>query len=304
MNRSRPTFLIIGAYKAGTTSLHHYLSQHPQIFMSRIKEIRFLTYAGHLQRPLTPLENSALTWPIRSLANYEALFTAGIDVLERGDISPCYLAFPHQSILGIQECTPEAKIIAVLRHPVDRAYSSYVGLVRSGREEVLDFRRALTYEQENRPRKGDHGQRRNFMESLYSDALALYYAQFPRDQIRVFLYDDLCADATGLLKQIFAFIGVDEGFAPDTSTRHNTSAWPRQRLLRDLWLPGERLIYRIARKASRITHRDCVQPVDRLLRVPAPPLDQELRHELLIRYREDILRTQALIDRDLSHWLT
>lgn len=303
MNQNRPTFLIIGAYKAGTTSLHHYLGQHPQIFMSRIKEIRFLTYAGHLHHPLTPLENSALTWPVRSLADYESLFSASGDALARGDISPCYLAFPHQTIRGIQEYTPTAQMIAILRHPVDRAYSSYMGLVRSGREEILDFRLALAYEQENRVRRGDQGQRRNFVESLYSTALSEYYEHFPREQIRIYLYDDLCTDVETVLKTMHAFIGVDDAFTPDTSVRHNPGTWPRFRMLRGLTLPGEILLYRIAQRIRRSTHHNWIPFLDRLLQVPPPKLDPDLRRDLTLRYREDILRTQALIDRDLSHWL-
>jgi hypothetical protein len=215
-NMLRPTFLIIGAYKSGTTSIHNYLKQHPQVFMSRIKEIRFLTYAGHQIAPLSAVEFASLGWSVQLLADYEALFADATETQARGDVSPSYLAFAKQSILGIKTYAPTAKLIAILRQPADRAYSSYVYLVRSRLEEELDFRRALQLEADGRLSRLDGKQRRNFNESFYFDALQLYFQVFSREQIRVYLYDDLQNDSAWVMQDIFSFIGVDETFKPNT----------------------------------------------------------------------------------------
>lgn len=298
----RPTFLVIGAYKAGTTSLHHYLKQHPQVFMSRIKEIRFLTYAGHQLSPLSSVELAVLTWPVKSLRAYEALFAAA-DTQVCGDVSPSYLDFAEQSILGIQRYTPEAKLIAILRQPAERAYSSYVYHVSIRQEEELDFRRALQHEAENRLRRLDGRQRRDFARGLYFENLQRYFQCFPRERIRIWLYDDLQADARALMRDIFHHIGVDDTFTPDTSIHHNAAAWPRLCLAPLVAHRAEQLAFRIILRFPKAMRTQMERGYYRLTRTQPPPFDAELRRELTARYREDILLTQELIDRDLTHWL-
>lgn len=299
----RPTFLILGAYKAGTTSLHHYLKQHPQIFMSQIKEIRFLTYAGHQELPLSPIEFASLPWKVRSLAEYEDLF-AGTDVFPaRGDVSPCYLAFPVQTIRGIRKYTPNAKLIAILRHPADRAYSSFVGLVNKGREEEVDFQRSLKLEARSVARKIDGRQRRDFLESFYFESLNRYFQSFPREQIKIYLYDDLQQNPIQLIQDIFRFIGVDDSFVPDMSVRHNPAGWPRLQSVPLLMRKAENIILRIIKHLPKPVNGYAENRFKRLIRTTTPPLDHILRNELTALYREDILRTQDLIGYDLSPWL-
>lgn len=302
-NAERPTFLIIGAYKTGTTSLHQYLKQHPQVFMCVIKEIRFLTYAGHLISPLAPIEFDALPWPVQEIGAYEALFESGKGAAARGDVSPCYLAFPEQSILGIQAYVPHAKIIALLRQPAVRAYSSFLGLVRNGREEETDFRRALQLEAEGIVRRGDGRQRRNFAESFYHAALERYFQHFPREQLRIYLYDDLQANALVLMQNIFRFIGVDDSFTPDTSIRYNAAMWPRLQFAPCITRKAEHLVFRVIRRFPVPVRQYVTTGFTRIARTETPPLDLALRSELTAAYRDDIMRTQELIGRDLSHWL-
>jgi hypothetical protein len=298
---NRPNFLVIGAYKAGTTSLYHYLRQHPQIFLPVIKEVRFLTYAGHAQQPLTPLELRASPWPVTTIAEYERLFAAAQPQhLARGEVSPSYMAFPEQSILGIQQYTPQAKLIAILRQPAERAYSSFVNLVKVGREEVLHFQETLELESRHVPRRSDGSPRRNRCEGFYYAQVSPYYRTFGADRILVLLYDEWRINPLQMLQKIFRFLGVDPTFTPDLTRRYNESAWPHNRRIHQWlhhsssapfsWLPTlwwQRLKGRL----------------NRLNMTTSPPLSGEIRRELTALYREDILQLQTLIDKDLSHWL-
>ena len=102
--RKSPDFLIIGAYKTGTTSLYRYLPQHPQIVLTRRKETRFFSYYGQQEKPLPAHESGSVPWLIRSLEAYENEIPENIPpgtLLE--EICPSYLAFPEQSIIGIKE---------------------------------------------------------------------------------------------------------------------------------------------------------------------------------------------------------
>ncbi|WP_129671688.1 sulfotransferase domain-containing protein [Candidatus Chloroploca sp. Khr17] len=299
----RPTFLVIGAYKAGTTSLHHYLKQHPQVFMSRIKELRFLTYAGHQLLPLSSADLASLAWPVKSLQAYEALFAEAESTQARGDVSPCYLGFAEQSILGIQAYIPDAKLIAILRQPADRAYSSHVYHVSIGQEEERNFRRVLQFEVANRMRRVDGKPRRSFARGLYFDNLKCYFQCFPREQIQVWLYDDLQANARMLMRAIFQFIGVDDTFTPDMSIHHNTASWPRLHFAPLVTRKAEHVVSRLIRQFPKPMRQHLARGYRKLIRTQPPPIDADLRRELTARYRDDILRTQELIGRDLTHWL-
>ena len=298
---NRPNFLVIGAYKAGTTSLYHSLRQHPQIFLPVIKEVRFLTYAGHAQQPLTPLELRASPWPVTTITEYERLFAAAQPQhLARGEISPSYMAFPEQSILGIQHYTPQAKLIAILRQPAARAYSSFINLVKIGREEVLNFQETLHLETHNVPRRSDGSPRRNRCEGFYYAQLKPYFHTFGADRILVLLYDEWRTDPRQMLQKIFRFLAVDPTFSPDLTQHYNQSAWPRSRRFHQ-WLhhaPSASFGW-----LSKPWQRRLKARLNRLNLTTPPPLDAKIYRELTQLYREDILQLQTLINKDLSHWL-
>jgi hypothetical protein len=298
----RPNFLVLGAYKAGTTSLYHYLRQHPQIYLPTIKEVRFLTYAGHQMGTPTPADLLATTWPVTTLAAYEALYAeAQPQHSARGEVSPSYLAFPEQSILGIQQYAASAKLIALLRQPADRAYSSFVGLVKAGWEDVLDFRETLRLERARKPRCTNGSPRRNLVEGFYFAQLSHYYHTFSPDRILVCLYDEWQKNGVDLLRRIFRFLEVDPAFIPDQTRKYNQASWPRSQRLHH-WLqqsPPAGLRWLSERWRLRLNAR-----LNRLNLTSAPPLEPALRQQLTHIYREDILQLQDLIQQDLAHWLT
>jgi hypothetical protein len=157
---------------------------------------------------------------------------------------------------------PEAKLIAILRNPIDRAYSAYLHLIRDSRETVTDFGEALRREQARIADRWEHIWHYKHM-GLYHEQLTRYYDAFDLDNIKVYLYHDFRTDPLGVLRDVFRFLGVDEAFVPDISARHNASSLPPDR---------------------------------------TPPLPLDVRMELHRAFREDILKLQDLLGRDLSCW--
>jgi len=259
-----PNFFIIGAAKAGTTSLYRYLEQHPQIYMSPIKEPNFFALEGQPLDFRGPGDRLYIEqFSVTERGCYEALFEAAGPEPALGEASALYLYSP-QAPARICRDVPEAKIVAILRHPVDRAYSAFLHLLRDAREPLLSFEAALEAE-EGRVRGGWehiwHLRRMGF----YGEQLGRYYRCFGRERVRVYLYEALQEEPEGVIADIFNFLGVDAGFQPDRSVRYNEPGIPS----------GAR-----------------------------PPVPPELRQRLLAGYRSDILCLQDLIQKDLGSWLT
>ena len=293
-----PNFLLIGAQKAGTTSLYHYLGQHPEIFMSPEKEPRFFAFEGHALDFAGP-GNERLRTTTTTLAAYQQLFSGVRDERAVGEASVVYLHHPRVAP-AIAAAIPDAKIVAVLRNPVERAYSGFLYHSRDGYEEAVAFEEALRLEP-GRLAAGWYPGWGYREQGFYFRHLTPYFALFPRSQIRVVLYEDLEVDPDGLVADLFGFLGVDPGFRPDTSIRWNPSGLPRsargQRLMTGR-SPVKEAIKRVI--PARIGHRI----VDRLqtANLERPPIRQETRADLVAGYAADIDQLEALIGRDLSAW--
>jgi len=213
-----PNFLIIGAMKAGTTSLHDYLNQHPQIYMSPVKEPRFFALEED-KKLASEIENSdGLLWygSITHLVDYQALFESVTVEQAIGETSPLYLAWSDKASRRIKHHIPHVKLIAILRNPVDRAYSHFSHNVKMGFETIENFSEALQADEINQrwwyKKQGN-----------YYELLKPYFELFDRSQIKIYLYEDFQDNALNTLKNIFSFLEVDDGFVPDCSTRHNMS---------------------------------------------------------------------------------
>jgi hypothetical protein len=298
-----PNFIIIGAGRSGTTSLYHYLKQHPQVFMSSIKETNFFTYDGaELKSSLSNEFGKSNMFPIRTFEQYCALFSSARDEQAIGEASPLYL-YSQQAAEGIRRRIPDAKLIAILRDPVERAYSSYLKYVREGVEN-RGFEEAIRDERMGVNRLSPSGQWHYVTVGFYHQHLTHYLKYFDWSQIALYLFDDLKNDTAEVLRCIFRFLGVDDDFVPDISVRYNVSGIPRNRVLHMLlrkspvtaglkkylpfWIRGPGYKYVMA-----LQTRNLIQPA----------LRPEVRHELGSVYRDDVLRLQELIQRDLSEWL-
>jgi hypothetical protein len=293
-----PNFLVLGAAKSGTTALYEYLGQHPEVFLSPSKEPQFFAFEGErlsFQGPGVTINETAVT----TLDAYRSLF-AGVRAEKAvGEASALYL-YVAKAADRIRHYLPQARLIAILRDPIDRAYSSYMHLRREGRE-PLEFRAALRAEPERIAANWGFLWRYRDL-GRYHDQLKRFYERFPREQIQVLLYDDFRDDAPGTLLEVFRFLAVDEGFRPDTSVKHNVSGIPTSRRLYDLlWGRGALGRLRDTVVPATVLSRLRARSAGRLLR--QEPLDPGLREELIPGIREDVLRLQDLIDRDLARWL-
>jgi hypothetical protein len=289
-----PTFLVIGAAKAGTTALYWYLSEHPDVFMSPVKETNFFAYGVDDAGRLLYGDAEHHRFPIRTRAEYERLFQGAGGAAAVGEASPIYLECP-QAAARIRELLPEARLLCILRHPVDRAYSDYQMFLRA-RDRRLDPAADLT-PAAPWARPDSHWMRIG----RYHAQLARYYDRFPRDQIQVLLFDDLRRDAQAAVQDVYRFVGVDAGFRPDFDTPHNVGGMPSsvflERVLRNgaIRAAVSPLVpQRAVNWARRLRTRNMQQ---------APALPAELRRELTADCRDDILRTGELIGRRLDHWL-
>ena len=297
-----PNFVIIGGTKAGTSSIYRCLRQHPQISMSRPKEPKFFAYEGALPDYGGPFANEFRNSIIVARAEYEALFDGVTNERAIGEASQIYMYSPQACKL-MRQTIPNAKLIALLRNPADRAFSFFNMRCRKRREVTSSFRRALKLE----PRRmaANWGPSWYYRDrGYYFRQLKVYYDTFPRDQIKIFLYEDVRNDLTGVLSEIMRYLGVDE-VALDTSKRYNvTHHVPRsQRMAHHLAMKDDTGLKRLARATvPGFVRGQCRRLVERW-NTAEPKFPEDLRRELLAGYRDDIVALQDLIGRDLSHWM-
>jgi hypothetical protein len=220
-----------------------------------------------------------------------------------GEAAPLYL-YSEDAAQRIKQYVPDAKIIVVLRHPVERAYSHFLFHVREGVEPLADFARVI--EDQARRKQANWSWGWYIIDlGFYYEQLKRYYETFPPEQIRVYLYEEVRANQQEVLRDICRFVGVDDTFEPDLDHRPNRSGIPQNQ-----WL--HRLLMRpnAARAVSRVLLPEPVRfwIADRLkarlfTRLARPTLSPIVRQQLVELYREDILKLQDLIGRDLSAWL-
>lgn len=302
-----PNFIVIGAAKAGTDALCSYLDQHPDIFMSPNKEPMFFVADGQTEIPYRgPGDREVLArfehW-VPTLDRYRDLFAGVTTEKAIGEGSTWYL-YDEQAPNRIQAQVPQARLIAVLRNPVDRAYSAYTMLLRDGRESLGDFARALEAEDE-RVRRGWEPIWHYRRMGLYSQQVRRYQDLFPADQLRFVIYDDFNARPGDVLTDLFRFLGVDAAFEPDTSQRHNVSLVPRHQTYHRLVAGQNRLksiLKPLLPSGLRQRLRENLTAQEEM--VAPPRLDPTRRAHLIELFREDILELQDLLARDLSVWLS
>jgi hypothetical protein len=230
---------------------------------------------------------------------YQQLFAGAEGKRAIGEASAIYLSsyFPEKTAARIHERIPAAKLIALVRQPAERAYSAYNFYRARDFEPLESFAEALAAEPA-RIQANDTPDFRYRMNGLYDANLKPYYDLFPREQIRVYLFEEWNADPAGTLRSIFRFLDVDEDAPIGVERRNVTHRYRSQRLHRFLARPG-----RFGKRLHRVLPAALRSRLDRLNQMQPPPMPPELWRELTEGYREDILNLQARIGRDLSHWL-
>jgi hypothetical protein len=296
-----PNFLIIGAAKSGTTAIYTYIKQHPQIFMSTPKELRFFSYS---EPKSGDINKNYVHQGVTSLEEYEQYFADVTDEIIIGEASPMYLYTPGTAE-KINKIIPNVKMLAILRNPVDRAYSAYMHGIREWKEPSRTFKEAL--EREPQRIEAGWGMLWHYTKAgFYYEQLKRFYDVFDNRQIKVVLYDDLLKDSAKLLKDIFFFLDVDSDFQPDISKRPNVSGIPKSSFLHKKmkqifqtknpirWL--SRIIF-----PKDFREQTMIKLRERNLEKKKIPKDIEFSLKEL--YKEDIKMLENLISRDLTSWI-
>lgn len=283
-----PDFFVIGACRAGTSALFAVLYRHPQVFMPYVKEPHFFLSSDEriatLDREMRhDLSRWKFTEPVPDRFEYMQLFSGAQTYQVAGESSTGYLASPTAA-QRIHASLPDAKIIAILREPVERAHAHYWFKV------LWDFDRSPTFE-ELLATEAASGRRRPldcFNHGLYHSHLSHYYELFAEHQLRVYLYEDWRDSPQATLIDLCGFLEIDAELLLPVQTKNVTYA-PRNR-----WLRRQVLSHPLPGLTQLEERYNLVRP---------PPIREQTRQQLLDRYRPDIEQLQALIGRDLSHWL-
>jgi hypothetical protein len=293
-----PNFLILGAAKAGTSSLFRYLEQHPDVFMSAVKEPKFFSFEGRKVEYGGPGDVETNRQVVTRREDYEALFSGAAGRAAVGEASTLYLYDP-EAPARVRRHVPGARLLAVLRDPVERAYSAYLHLRRDGREPLDDFAAALAEE----PRRRGWDLLWQYAGAgLYHEQIARYDREFPRDRILVLLHEDFRKDPIAMVRRVFEYLGVDPGFRPDVSREHNQSLLPRSRTLHRI-LTAPNAVKRALRPFVPLGIRRGVVEGLKARNLQKPEMPVGIRERLVGVFREDVLRLQDRIGIDLSAWL-
>jgi hypothetical protein len=297
MDGKWPNFFIVGAARAGTTSLYYYLRGHPDIFMpAKVKETHFFAEVD----PDIERFKFAGMKVIKEEADYLKLFEEAKNKIAVGEACPSYL-YDERAPLHIKEKVPKAKIIMILREPIDRAYSHYLMDVREGVQQK-PFYDALLEDYAN-PKKV-WGAAHLYVElGLYYEQVKRYLDTFGSEQVRIYLYDEFKSNTIEVVKDVCDFLGVSfyEGRFFDPGKKYNVYAQPRNILFQRIM--GNPYIRSLA--ISLVPRRLLIPLRSRVLLAGGskPPMDQRAVEFLRSIYYDDILKLQDLIRRDLSGWI-
>jgi len=296
MEKNRyPDFYIVGAPKAATTSLYHYLDQHPRVFFPGKKEPVYLAgYKPDFVGPSAELLNKNM---VTSEDEYLKLFEEAQAEAIVGEASTDYLA-SEVAAENIKQRNPDAKIIIVLRNPIDRAYSEHMHLVRDQFEE-LSFMEALLKEKE-RIDKGYVPLFWHIKRGMYFQAVKRYFNAFSRQQVKVILYEDLCSNIDKVVDDINVFLGLKKhDFSTDQKS--NVSGVANIRFFQKLFVayrsaPEDSLIKKIARLVSNKTIRKKTMQfyLNKNIKKDEENIDTE-RQYLENIFQEDITKLEHLL---------
>ena len=301
-----PDFVIIGSPKASSTALHAALVQHPQLFLSTPKEPKFFMTGGvrpdrrHQRGPGDA--HSAQEWVWRR-EQYERLFDPAPPGTLKGESTPFYL-WDKDAHPRLAEAIPSARLIAVIRDPVDRAYSNWTHLWADGLETERDFLTACRLE--TRRAAAGFGPFWRYLElGRYGEQLAHLYEHFPREQVHVVRYRRLIDEPVQTLDAIAAFLGIDTGVLTSIPGS-NVSNWAHDgrvdALLRKAIRAGAGLGAHVPPQVWRQASRPLLAALHRG-GDKRPPLDVEVRRELVKHYVEDVALLESLLGEDFQDWL-
>ena len=273
-----PTFLIIGAQKSATSSLWAYLRAHPQVFMPLVKELDFFSAPGD----------------DLDIEGYAEWFSDASNAVAIGEASPSYTMFPASgnTPAKIARALPGARLIYLMRHPVERMRSAYRHRL-AGATERRRIGRALI------------GDPSYLQVSMYATQVEQYLRWFPRSQLLLLTTEELKRDRAATLQRVLSFIGVDtEWEPPDLHAEHNTSELHERAPRAWVRVAGDVLVRaNVGRVNANVAARAIGHPlVSRRIRPRELTLPADVREQLITAIRPEVVRLAALMPPTFDGW--
>lgn len=311
-----PNFIVAGAAKCGTTSLYHYLLQHPDVFMSPVKETNYFArdikpeefsreYKGYELSKNFNIEayvNGPMTsrqWGtyVRKREHYLKLFSKAGKAIALGEVSNSYM-YSSEAAENIRQDFPLMKIVMILRQPAERAYSHYLANLRDGRT-ILSFKDEINHDD----RKAEHGwgiSHLYYELGCYDDQVKRFQTLFPASQIRIYLFDDLKKNPADVVSDLFRFIGVNPDIVINFREKHNEARIPKNPgLIKWLTQTGlKRKLFRVLPDAMKRSVKDSFFRDGKV-----PAMSPEDKAWMTDRYKTNIIALQDTLGRNLEHWL-
>lgn len=294
MAEKKIDLMIIGAQKAATTSLKEYLGEHPQVMMHYRQEFAFFGSKEEQEK------------------GFEKIFEEYYPDKKTGDNIKVAAknAGTHEKeswIKQLSEHNPACILVFVLRNPIDRAYSSYQMEVSHG---LLKYPfDDLKHDVEKYKSGETTGPFRLFFGlGFYAQQLEMIYKYFPKDNVLVYLQEDLKNDSPRIVKEIFSKLGVDDSFTPDYGKKHNVSYQSKSfflaRAIRKLGKPQNPVnkFFRKIIPAKVFTKTGNILKRMNSTEAKFPPMNLEMRKYLIDFYKAETEKLEKILHRDLTKW--
>lgn len=292
MISKRPTFLIPGASRSGTTSLVHYLREHPEIFIPEEKELRFFDRDDRYSRGLDFYEELFAGWSGEPVVGESSppYFNRGITFTGDGEYQ---WSLEDDAPARIREAYPDIRVVFTLRNPVTRGYSQFWKNVRQGREQADSYREALQAELDG-GRKPESHPYCWIYRNRYSVHLNRWLELFDREQVRIFIFEEWTARPRECLPEIAAHLGADAGYEFDRGeTELNRGRVPRSRIVARLlkWMKNTPNLRPVRLALRKLNERSGYPEMD--------PSTRELAEEIFAPEREAV---EDLLGRRIAVW--
>jgi Sulfotransferase family len=299
---SGPTFLVVGGARCGTTALAEGLRAHPRVFVTTPKEPHYFAFhriGAHFTAPGD--DRSINRAAVTDREAYLRLYPAEPhEFLALGDASVSTMYYHEEALPEILRMNPEMKLVALLREPVERAYSAHQYMRARGLEPVEDLVEAVALEEERRAAGWHHIWHYTAM-SRYAPAVAAMQAAVPADQLGIWFYDDLNRDYAATMREILGFLGVPPTDAEAGVPRVNISGrsrYPRTHAA-IRWATRRSAVRFVMRRATSFRLREAVR--SRFLTSDALP--PHARAALTPLFEDDLAALRTLLPAPGPQWL-
>jgi hypothetical protein len=294
-----PEVFVVGAAKSGTTAIYTWLLAHPQVFVPRsIKETNFMAFEGGLPPLEGPGDRAGMGRTITSLADYLALYAERGDEPVAADVSPVYLKVPRAAD-RIAELAPDARIVIVLRNPIECVLSMFA-MMRGFKREPCGTLLEAFHDTDRRLAAGWEWAWDYKRGYLFSAQVARYLERFKRTNIFIRRYELLAHQPGRFYRELTEFLGVPLIDVDAFNQRVNTAPSRLEMLRRK---PAGRLLYHTARAASRVLPERLTAPLRQAYQTPAYTLSAYERGVLVDHFADDVEKLSRLLSWDLSDWL-